>query len=42
MPKVGMKEFSYGAKGMKAAKAEAMKTGKKLTVKKTVKVKKSK
>ena len=28
MPKVGMKEFSYGPKGMKAAKMEAKKTGK--------------
>ena len=30
MPKVGMKEFSYGPKGMKAAKMEAKKTGKKI------------
>jgi hypothetical protein len=30
MPKVGKKEFSYSAAGMKAAKAEAMKTGKKM------------
>ena len=37
MPKVGMKEFSYTAKGMKAAKMEAKKTGKKMVVKKTVK-----
>ena len=28
MPKVGMKEFAYTAKGMKAAKMEAKKTGK--------------
>jgi hypothetical protein len=33
MPKVGMKEFSYGPKGMKAAKMEAKKTGKKMVVK---------
>ena len=32
-----MKEFSYTAKGMKAAKMEAKKTGKKMVVKKTVK-----
>ena len=37
MPKVGMKEFAYTAKGMKAAKMEAKKTGKKMVVKKTVK-----
>jgi len=30
MPKVGNKEFSYSAAGMKAAKAEAKKTGKKM------------
>jgi hypothetical protein len=34
MPKVGMKEFAYTAKGMKAAKMEAKKSGKKM-VKKT-------
>jgi hypothetical protein len=28
MPKVGKKEFPYTAAGMKAAKAEAKKTGK--------------
>jgi hypothetical protein len=28
MPKVGMKEFAYTAKGMKMAKMEAKKTGK--------------
>ncbi|ANH49428.1 hypothetical protein uvFWCGRAMDCOMC449_08 [Freshwater phage uvFW-CGR-AMD-COM-C449] len=28
MPMVGKKEFSYGAKGMAAAKKEAKKTGK--------------
>jgi len=28
MPKVGMKEFAYTAKGMAMAKAEAKKTGK--------------
>jgi hypothetical protein len=41
MPKVGMKEFPYTAKGMKAAKAEAKKTGKpmKKAVKKTAKKK---
>jgi hypothetical protein len=37
MPKVGMKEFSYSAKGMKAAKMEAKKTGKKMVVKKAKK-----
>jgi hypothetical protein len=37
MPKVGMKEFSYSAKGMKAAKMEAKKTGKKMIVKKAKK-----
>jgi hypothetical protein len=30
MPRVGKKEFSYTAKGMAAAKAEAKKTGKKM------------
>jgi len=37
MPKVGMKEFSYGPKGMMAAKMEAKKTGKKMVVKKQTK-----
>jgi hypothetical protein len=37
MPKVGMKEFAYTAKGMAMAKKEAKKTGKKMVVKKTVK-----
>jgi hypothetical protein len=37
MPKVGMKEFSYGPKGMKAAKMEAKKTGKKMVVKPSMK-----
>jgi len=39
MPKVGMKEFAYTAKGMSMAKAEAKKTGKpmKKAVKKTPK-----
>jgi len=37
MPKVGMKEFSYGTKGMAAAKMEAKKTGKKMVVKKQTK-----
>ena len=34
MPKVGKKHFSYSAKGKKAAKAYAKKTGKKMTKKK--------
>ncbi len=37
MPKVGMKEFAYTAKGMAMAKMEAKKTGKKMVVKKTAK-----
>ena len=37
MPKVGMKEFSYGPKGIAAAKMEAKKTGKKMIVKKAKK-----
>ena len=37
MPKVGMKEFPYTAKGEKMAKMEAKKTGKKMVVKKTAK-----
>ena len=36
MPKVGMKEFSYGPKGMAMAKMAAKKTGKKM-IKKQVK-----
>jgi len=32
MPKVGKKMFSYGSKGMAKAKAEAKKTGKKMTM----------
>ena len=37
MPKVGMKEFQYGPKGMAAAKMEAKKTGKKMIKKQTKK-----
>ena len=37
MPMVNGKEFAYSAKGMKAAKMEAKKTGKKMVVKKTIK-----
>jgi hypothetical protein len=37
MPKVGMKEYSYGPKGMAMAKKEAKKTGKKMVMKKPVK-----
>jgi hypothetical protein len=33
MPKVGMKEFSYGPKGMAMAKMAAKKTGKKMVIK---------
>ena len=33
MPKVGMKEFPYTAKGKKMAKMEAKKTGKKMVAK---------
>ena len=33
MPKVGMKEYSYGPKGMAMAKKAAKKTGKKMTMK---------
>jgi hypothetical protein len=33
MPMVNGKEFAYSAKGMKAAKMEAKKTGKKMVVK---------
>ena len=32
MPKVGMKEFSYGPKGMAMAKKAAKKTGKKMVM----------
>lgn len=39
MPKVGMKEFAYTAKGMAMAKKEEKKTGKKMISKK-VKTKK--
>jgi hypothetical protein len=37
MPKVGMKEFPYTAKGMAMAKNEAKKTGKKMATKKVMK-----
>ena len=37
MPKVGAKHFSYGPAGMKAAKAEATRTGRKVVIKKGVK-----
>ena len=37
MPKVGMKEFPYTAKGMALAKGEAKKTGKKMATKKVMK-----
>lgn len=33
MPKVGKKNFSYGAKGIAAAKKFAKKVGKKLSIK---------
>lgn len=36
MPKVGKKEFSYSAKGMKEARMEAKKTGKKMVNKKAM------
>lgn len=36
MPKVGSKTFGYGAAGKKKAAAFAMKTGKKMTVKKAM------
>jgi len=36
MPKVGMKEYSYGPKGMAMAKKESKKTGKKMVMKKMV------
>ena len=35
MPMVGNKKYSYTAKGMKAAKEAAKKTGKKMTTKKS-------
>jgi hypothetical protein len=38
MPKVGMKEYSYGPKGMAMAKKEAKKTGKKMVMKKMKKM----
>jgi hypothetical protein len=34
MPKVGMKEYSYGPKGMAMAKKEAKKSGQKMVMKK--------
>ncbi len=34
MPKVGLKEYSYGPKGMAMAKKEAKKSGKKMGKKK--------
>jgi len=37
MPMVNGKEFAYSEKGMKAAKKEAKKTGKKMVVKKGMK-----
>ena len=37
MPKVGMKEFAYTAKGMAMAKMAAKKTGKKMVAKKVMK-----
>ena len=33
MPQVGMKKYSYGPKGMAAAKKDAEKTGKKIVMK---------
>jgi hypothetical protein len=42
MPKVGMKEFAYTAKGMAMAKKEAKKTGKKMTKKSMKKMGKKK
>jgi hypothetical protein len=42
MPKVGMKEFAYTAKGMAMAKVEAKKTGKKIINKQTKKMGKKK
>ena len=37
MPKVGMKEYSYGPKGIAMAKMEAKRTGKRMVVKKSSK-----
>jgi hypothetical protein len=37
MPQVGMKKYPYTAKGEKAAKMDAMKTGKKMVAKKVMK-----
>ena len=42
MPKVGMKEFPYTAKGMAMANVEAKKTGKKMVKKQTKKMGKKK
>jgi len=43
MPKVGKKEFGYGAKGMAMTKAEAKKTGKPMKMDKSkMKAKKKK
>jgi hypothetical protein len=39
MPMVGKKEYSYTAKGMAMAKADAKKSGKKMVMKKAVKKK---
>jgi len=39
MPKVGKKMFSYGSKGIAKAKAEAKKSGKKVTMTKKAKKK---
>ena len=39
MPKVGSKQFSYTAKGRKAAKSYAKKTGKRVAKRKAVKKK---
>ena len=39
MPMVGKKEYSYSAKGMAMAKADAKKSGKKMVTKKTAKKK---
>ena len=42
MPKVGMKEYSYGPKGMAMAKKAAKKTGKKIVFKNMKKMGKKK
>jgi hypothetical protein len=42
MPMVGKKEYSYSAKGMAMAKADAKKSGKKMVMKKTAKKKTAK